>query len=61
MLVIYKGFEYEVSDNNVLGQLLKHGAVLVQEKTTEEVKVTTKEEILEEVATKKPIRKPRKK
>ena len=55
MLVIYKGFEYEVSDKNVLGQLLKHGAVLVQEKTTEEVKVTT------EVATKKPIRKPRKK
>ena len=57
MLVIYKGFEYEVSDKNVLGQLLKHGAVLVQEKTTEEVKVTTKEE----TATKKPIRKPRKK
>ena len=61
MLVIYKGFEYEVSDKNVLGQLLKHGAVLVQEKTTEEVKVTTKEEILEEATTEKPIRKPRKK
>lgn len=57
MLVIYKGFEYSVSDKNVLGQLLKHGAVLVQEKTTEEVKVTTKEEI----TTEKPIRKPRKK